>query len=512
MYHELLIGDKLIMDNNPVLLHVEKVSKSFPGVRALDKVNLTVKRGSVHALVGENGAGKSTLMKCIFGIYIADEGLIELEGNPVNFVDPKQALDHGITMVHQELNQVSRLSVMDNIWLGRFPMKNGIIIDEKKVFEDTKKIFEDLEIDINPLLKVEKLSVSDRQMIEIAKASSYNAKIIVMDEPTSSLSEKEVAHLFKVINKLKAKGCGIIYISHKLEEIFSIADEVSVMRDGKMIATKNIKDINIDNVITLMVGRKLDNRFPIKSNTPGDVLLEVKNMALIYSPLVKDISLTLRKGEILGISGLEGSMRTEVVEGIFGYRTRESGEILVNGVECKNNSPTTSIKNKFALLTEERKHNGIFPGMSVKDNISISNLGEYCKMGVVNDEQVDKDVTQVIESLNVKTPSDKVMIRNLSGGNQQKVIFGRWMLTSPDILLLDEPTRGIDVGAKYEIYQLIIDLAKEGKGIIMISSEMPELLGVSNRILVMSNGKIAGIVNTEETNQEEILRLAAKYL
>ena len=500
------------MDNNPVLLHVEKVSKAFPGVQALDKVNLTVQKGSVHALVGENGAGKSTLMKCIFGIYHADEGLMELEGNPVNFTDPKQALDHGITMVHQELNQVSRLRVMDNIWLGRFPMKNGIVIDEKKVLEDTKKIFKDLEININPLLKVEKLSVSDRQMIEIAKASSYNAKIIVMDEPTSSLSEKEVAHLFKVIRKLKEKGCGIIYISHKLEEIFSIADEVSVMRDGKMISTKNIEDINIDNVITLMVGRKLDNRFPKKTNTPGDVLLEIKNMALVYSPLVKDISFTLRKGEILGISGLEGSMRTQIVEGIFGYRTRESGKIFVNGKECRNNSPETSIKNKFALLTEERKNNGIFPGMSVKDNISISNLEKYCKLGVINDEKVNKDVSQVIKSLNVKTPSDKVMIRNLSGGNQQKVIFGRWMLTSPDILLLDEPTRGIDVGAKYEIYQLIIELANEGKGIIMISSEMPELLGVSNRILVMSNGQIAGIVNTEETNQEEILRLAAKYL
>ena len=500
------------MDNNPVLLKVTNISKAFPGVQALDGVSLTVKKGTVHALLGENGAGKSTLMKCIFGIYYADQGTVELEGKVVNFTEPKQALDHGITMVHQELNQVSRLRVMDNIWLGRFPMKNKIVIDEKKVFENTKAIFKDLEIDINPLEKVEKLSVSERQMIEIAKAASYNAKIIVMDEPTSSLSEKEVAHLFKVIDKLKAKGCGIIYISHKLEEIFSVADEVSVMRDGKMIATKDINEINIDNVITLMVGRQLVNRFPKKTNTPGDILFEVKNMTLTYSPLVSDISFSLRKGEILGIAGLEGSMRTEIVEGIFGYRKRESGQIFLNGKECKNTSPEDSIRNKFALLTEERKYNGIFHGMSVKDNVTISNIDEYCNLGVLNNEKINKDVSKVIDSLKVKTPSDKTIIRNLSGGNQQKVIFGRWMLTSPDILLLDEPTRGIDVGAKYEIYQLIIDLAKEGKGIIMISSEMPELLGVSNRILVMSNGKIAGIVNTEETNQEEILRLAAKYL
>lgn len=500
------------MENNPILLQVSDMSKSFPGVQALNNVSLNVKKGTVHALVGENGAGKSTLMKCIFGIYHPDKGTLKLDGTTVSFSEPKQALDNGITMVHQELNQVSRLRVMDNIWLGRFPMKNGIVIDEKKVLNDTKIIFSNLEIDINPLTKVEKLSVSERQMIEIAKAASYNAKIIVMDEPTSSLSEKEVAHLFRVINKLKEKGCGIIYISHKLEEIFSIADEVSVMRDGNMISTEKIEDINIDNVITLMVGRKLDNRFPKKTNKTDGILLEVKNLSLVYSQLVKNISFTLKKGEILGIAGLEGSMRTEIIEGLFGYRTKESGEIIVNNSLCKNNSPSNSIKNKFALLTEERKYNGIFPGMTVKDNIMISNINEYCKFGVINDEKVNNDVFKIIKSLNVKTPSEKAMIRNLSGGNQQKVIFGRWMLTSPDILLLDEPTRGIDVGAKYEIYQLIIELAKEGKGIIMISSEMPELLGVSNRILVMSNGKIAGIVNTEETNQEEILRLAAKYL
>jgi methyl-galactoside transport system ATP-binding protein len=500
------------MDSNPVLLRIKKISKSFPGVQALDKVDLTVRQGTVHALVGENGAGKSTLMKCLFGIYHADEGTIELEGKKVGFENPKQALDHGITMVHQELNQVGRLRVIDNLWLGRFPMKNPLVIDEEKMIRETKRIFEELEINIDPLVKVEKLSVSDRQMMEIAKASSYNARIIVMDEPTSSLSEKEVSHLFRVIKKLREKGCGIIYISHKLEEIFSIADEVSVMRDGKWIATEPINEVDIGNIITLMVGRKLNNRFPKKTNKPGSVLMEVSHLSLSYSPLVKDVSFSLRAGEILGIAGLEGSMRTEVVEGLFGYRKRETGEIKLRGSLCNNHSPADSIKNGFALLTEERKYNGIFPGLSVKDNITIANMDGYRRHGVLKKGKIKNDVEKVITALKVKTPSAETHMMDLSGGNQQKVLFGRWMLTSPDILLLDEPTRGIDVGAKYEIYQLIIELANEGKGVVMISSEMPELLGVTDKILVMSNGNVAGIVNTKETNQEEILKLAAKYL
>lgn len=497
---------------NPVLLKMTGISKDFPGVRALDSVSLTVRQGSVHALVGENGAGKSTLMNVLFGIYQADAGTIAISGKPVSFKNPTEAISYGISMVHQELNQVTSLRVMDNIWLGRFPMKNKFVIDEKKMAEATKEIFEGLEITIDPVINLGKLSVSDRQMVEIAKAASQNAKIIVMDEPTSSLSEKEVKHLFRVIRKLQSKGCGIIYISHKLEEIFDIADEVSVMRDGKSIATKNISDVTIDELIALMVGRKLTSRFPPHSNKVGDVLLEVKHLGLKYSPLVRDVSFTLRRGEILGISGLEGSMKTEVVEGIFGYRTKSGGEIILNNKVCDNSCCRKSKKNKFALVTEERRYNGIFAGMSVKDNISIANMTDYCKSGIVSDRRIASDVHSVTATLKIKTPSVKTKCKFLSGGNQQKVIFGRWLLTTPDILLLDEPTRGIDVGAKYEIYQLIVDLAQQGKGIIMISSEMPELLGLANRILVMSNGRVSGILDAKEANQEEILKLSAMYL
>ncbi|WP_320127490.1 ATP-binding cassette domain-containing protein [uncultured Sphaerochaeta sp.] len=500
------------MDDKKTLLVAENISKAFPGVQALDKARLSVMKGSVHALVGENGAGKSTLMKCIFGIYHIDEGEILLEGKPVSFESPKQALDNGISMVHQELNQVGRLRVMDNIWLGRFPMKMGLVIDEEKMLKDTQKIFQNLEIEINPLEKVEKLSVSERQMIEIAKAASQNAKVIVMDEPTSSLSEKEVEHLFKVIRKLKNLDCGIIYISHKLEEIFSIADEVTIMRDGKWIATENIKNITIDKVIALMVGRELTHRFPEKTNIVKDVLFSVKNLELVYSPLVKDVSFDLHAGEVLGIAGLDGSMRSEVIEGIFGYRTKSKGNVFLNGKPCKNNNCRNSIKNKFALVTEERKYDGIFSGMSVRNNIVISNLDKYCTKGILSSAKMNKDSGWVVENLNVKTPSEQTKMRTLSGGNQQKIIFGRWLLTQPEVFLLDEPTRGIDVGAKYEIYQLILNLANEGKGVIMISSEMPELLGIADRILVMSNGKVAGVVDAKHTNQEEILRLAAKYL
>jgi methyl-galactoside transport system ATP-binding protein len=500
------------MDSDTALLQLENISKTFPGVRALDSVCLSVKKGSVHALVGENGAGKSTLMKCLFGIYCPDSGNIVLNGRSVNFKTPSEAISNGISMVHQELNQVTSLRVMDNIWLGRFPMKGKFIIDEKKMEADTRRIFNNLGIQIDPFIKVGFLSVSERQMIEIAKAASQNARIIVMDEPTSSLSEKEVAHLFAVIRKLKEKGCGVIYISHKLEEIFSIADEVTVMRDGKVVTTNDVTDVSIDELITLMVGRKLTNRFPVRSNEVGDILLEVKHLSLRYSPLVRDISFSLHKGEILGIAGLEGAMRTEVIEGIFGYRTKSGGDIILNNAVCNNSCCRMAKKNKFALLTEERKYNGILPGMSIKDNISIANMEKYCSAGVINDKKVNKEVDWVINTLKVKAPSAKTKIRYLSGGNQQKAIFGRWLLTTPDVLLLDEPTRGIDVGAKYEIYQLIINLAKQGKGIVMISSEMPELLGIANRILVMSNGRIAGILDSKDADQEKILRLAARHL
>jgi len=493
------------------LLEMLNITKRFPGVIALNNVSLKVKPGSVHALMGENGAGKSTLMKCLFGIYSMDEGKILFDGKEVSFANSKQALENGVSMVHQELNQVRQQNVMDNIWLGRYP-KKGIFIDEKKMYEDTAAIFKSLDINIDPRSKVSTLSVSEMQMVEIAKAVSYHSKIIVMDEPTSSLTETEVNHLFKIIKRLQSENVAIIYISHKMEEILKISDEVTIMRDGQYIATKSAKDLTTDEIIKLMVGRDLSQRFPAKANKPGDVILKVSDLTAETQPSFSNVSFELRKGEILGIAGLVGSKRTEVVEALFGIRAITSGTIELNGKVVKNHSPQHAIKNGFALVTEERRSTGIFPDLSISFNSIISNMKQYkTKSGFLSDRKVADDTQWVIDSMKVKTPSQKTSIGSLSGGNQQKVIIGRWLLTKPEILLLDEPTRGIDVGAKFEIYQLINELAAEGKGIIMISSEMPELLGVSDRILVMSNGKAAGIVETATTSQEEIMSLAALY-
>lgn len=495
------------------MLTMTDVSKSFPGVKALDKAKLNVRRGSVHALMGENGAGKSTLMKCLFGIYMRDSGDITFNGKSVEFKNPRAALDAGIAMVHQELSQVLERNIMDNIWLGSFP-KKGIIIDEKEMYRRTKEIFSDLQIDIDPAQKIGNLSISQRQMVEIAKAVSMGAKVIVLDEPTSSLTESEVAHLFIIIRKLKEKGCSIIYISHKMDEIFQIADEITIMRDGKWVATEHSENLNYDKIISLMVGRDLVHRFPEKDNVPNEkIIMSVKNLKGLYEPAVSDVSFELHEGEILGIAGLVGSRRTETIETIFGLRKCADGEICVNGKQVKNTTPAQAIKNGFSLVTEERRVTGIFADLDIRFNSSIANLKNYVnKLGVVNHRHIAKDTDWVIGSMNVKTPSHKSHIGDLSGGNQQKVIIGRWLLTNASILMLDEPTRGIDVIAKFEIYQMIINLAKTGKGIIFVSSEMPELLGVTDRIMVISNGRVAGIVQTKDTTQEEIMRLAAKYL
>ncbi|MCQ9626721.1 galactose/methyl galactoside ABC transporter ATP-binding protein MglA [Cetobacterium somerae] len=494
------------------LLEMTEVSKSFPGVKALDKVNLKIRPHTVHALMGENGAGKSTLMKCLFGIYSRDEGKVFLDGKEVNFISAKDALENGVSMVHQELNQVLQRTVMDNVWLGRYPLK-GIFVDHKKMYEDTKKIFKELEIDVDPKSKVSTLSVSQMQMVEIAKAFSYNSKIIVMDEPTSSLTEKEVGHLFKIIKKLTDRGCGVVYISHKMEEIKEICDDITILRDGQWVTTTSLEGLSTDEIISMMVGRSLTQRFPEKTNVPQEVVLQVENLTAKNQPSIKDITFELKKGEILGVAGLVGSKRTDIVETIFGIRERESGKVIINGKEIENKTSLEAIKNGFALVTEERRATGIFPQLNIEFNSLISNMTNYeGKNKILNSSKMYGDTKWVIDSMRVKTPNQKTPIGNLSGGNQQKVIIGRWLLTSPDILMLDEPTRGIDVGAKYEIYQLMLDLANKGKGIIMISSEMPELLGVTDRILVMSNGRVAGIVNTHETSQEEILKLASLYL
>lgn len=492
------------------ILEMRHISKSFPGVKALDDVTIKVRPGTVHSLMGENGAGKSTLMKCLFGINSIDEGEIILDGKKVNFENPAQALTNHVSMVHQELNQVLDRSVMENVWLGRFPMK-GCFVDSKKMYADTKKILDGLGIDVDPSVKAGSLSVPQRQMIEIAKAVSYDSKVIVMDEPTSSLTEKEVTHLFKIIDKLKENNTSIIYISHKMEEILKISEDVTVLRDGKWIDTKPASELTTDMIIKMMVGRELKERYPEKTTKPGEVLLKVENLASM-TPDFKGVSFDLHKGEILGISGLVGSKRTEVLETIFGLRQKGEGKIILNGKEIDNDSPTKALKNGFALVTEERRKDGIFADLSVSFNSKISNLDRYIKKGFLSDALIKDTVRDMIKKINVKTPSARAKIGNLSGGNQQKVIFGRWLLTNPDILLLDEPTRGIDVGAKYEIYQLMNKLASQGKGIIVISSEMPELLGICDRILVMSNGHQAGIFDAKNVSQVQLMEASAKFI
>lgn len=493
------------------LLEMMDIEKSFPGVKALDKAQLKLREGTVHALMGENGAGKSTLMKCLFGIYKEDCGEIYINGKKTHFSGPKNALDNGVAMVHQELNQVLKRSVMENIWLGRFPKKYGLV-SHKAMYSKTKEIFDELDIHVDPKMMIGKLSVSQRQMVEIAKAVSYNARIVVLDEPTSSLTQEEVEHLFDIINKLRSRGVAMIYISHKMEEILRISDEVTIMRDGQWVDTKPANQLTTDLIIKLMVGRTLTDRFPPKTNVPGTVTLEVSNLTGMYEPCCKDVSFNLHKGEILGVAGLVGSRRTELLETIFGIAHHSQGKIIKDGVLVNNKDSRAAIKNGFAMLTEERRSTGIFSGMSIVFNSTIACIRKYTKFGFLQNKQMATDTQWVIDSMKVKTPSQKTQIRSLSGGNQQKVIIGRWLLTDPDILLLDEPTRGIDVGAKYEIYQLIINLAHENKGVLMVSSEMPELMGICDRIMVMSNGRLAGILDRENFSQEEIMRLAAMYI
>lgn len=494
------------------LLEIKNLSKSFSGVKVLDDVEISVEAGSIHALMGENGAGKSTLMKCLFGIYKQDEGNFYLEGEEFNFTDPKVALENGVSMVHQELNQVLQRTVIDNIWLGRYPRK-GLFVDEKKMYEDTVKLFNQIDVQVDPTAKLADLSVSERQMVEIVKAVSYDAKVIVLDEPTSSLTANEVDKLFEIMRTLRKQGLGLIYISHKMEEIFTISDYVTVLRDGHYIGTKKTSELNMDTIINMMVGRDLEHRFPHKEHKVGDTVLQVKNLSTYYKPYVKEVSFDLKKGEILGISGLVGSRRTELIEAIFGARTKASGELILNGQEIKNDSTVQAIKNGFALITEERRETGIYPVSDITFNSTIANIHNYTNnIGLLDNSKMSKDTERMIQKMRVKTPSQKELIRSLSGGNQQKVIIGRWLLLNPDILLMDEPTRGIDVGAKYEIYQLMLDLVSQGKSIIMVSSEMPELLGITDRIGVMSNGRLAGIVNTKETSQEELFKMTTKYL
>lgn len=497
------------------MLEMKGITKEFPGVKALDGVTLQVRPGTVHALMGENGAGKSTLMKCLFGIYKPDSGEIYLNGQKAEINNSSDALKLGVSMIHQELHPVPFRNVMENIWLGRFPMKGWgpfQFVDHKKMYQDTEELFKQLDIDLEPDTIVGKLSVSKIQSIEIAKAVSFNSRIIVMDEPTSSLTSVEVEHLFRIINDLKKRGVSIIYISHKMEEILRISDDVTIMRDGKKIGTWPASEMTTDLIISKMVGRDLTQRFPDRHNKPNGVIMKVEHLTSIDPKSFKDVSFELRKGEILGVGGLVGAQRTELIEALFGLREIQSGTISIHGKEVKIRSASEAKKYGLALLTEERRTTGIFPVLSVHENAAIANIDRYVTpFGLLNERKKKAEANQMVEKLRTKTPSPKTLIMNLSGGNQQKVLLARWLLTDPEILLLDEPTRGIDVGAKYEIYSIIADLAQQGKSIIMISSEMPELLGMSDRVMVMSEGRLTGILDGEKATEEEIMRLAAQH-
>ncbi len=505
-------GNTLQESNMPYLLEMIGISKQFPGVQALDDVTLKVRPGSVHALMGENGAGKSTLMKCLFGIYHQDAGDIILDGVRVQIDTSRAALDKGIAMIHQELHPIPYRNVMDNIWLGRYP-KKGIVVDEAEMYRRTQALLQDLDMTVDPHVQVKSLTVSTVQTIEIAKAISYYAKVIIMDEPTSSLTENEVAHLFKLIRRMRDRGAAIIYISHKIEEILEIADEVTIMRDGKGVGTWPSAELTNDLIISRMVGRDLTHRFPPRENVPGDVLLSVTDFTSPNPNSFQHVSFTLRKGEILGIGGLMGAQRTELLEAIYGLRETVSGTLALEGKMVAIDSPRTAMRNGMALLTEERRATGIFPMLSVMENIVVASLKAYASRPLfMLDEKKRVDVSErSIQQLSIKTPSFHSLIKDLSGGNQQKALIARWLLTEPDILILDEPTRGIDVGAKYEIYTIIADLAKRGKSIIMISSEMPELLGMSDRILVMCEGRMTGILDGKSATQVEVMRLATQF-
>ncbi len=495
-----------------IVLSIRGMCKSFGRNRVLDHINMDVKEGTIMGLMGENGAGKSTMMKCLFGTYQKDEGHIYLDGKEVSFSGPKDALENGIAMVHQELNQCLERSVVDNLFLGRYPVNSLGVIDEMRMKKEAADLFRKLGMIVNLTQPMRNMSVSQRQMCEIAKAISYNSKIIVLDEPTSSLTVPEVRKLFNMMRKLKAQGISLIYISHKMDEIFEICDEVSVLRDGSLVMTKSTKDTNMNELIAAMVGRSLENRFPVVDNTPGDVIFSVQHLSTKFAPHLQDISFDVRKGEIFGLYGLVGAGRTELLETIFGVRTRAAGRVYYDGKLMNFGSAKEAMEHGFAMITEERKANGLFLKGDLTFNTTIANMNHYKSGIALSEQKMVRATADEIKVMHTKCMGPDDLISSLSGGNQQKVIFGKWLERDPKIFMMDDPTRGIDVGAKYEIYELIIAMAKRGKTIIVVSSEMPEILGITNRIGVMSNGHLAGIVNTKETNQEELLRLSAKYL
>ena len=494
---------------------MQGVVKTFPGVKALDHAQLKLRPGTVHALMGENGAGKSTLMKCMFGIYHMDEGEMFYEGEPVKINGPLDALNKGIAMVHQELQPIPERSIGENIYVGRYPVKRFgpvVTIDHEKMYEDAAKVLKEVHLDFNPRAKLGSLSVSQMQLVEIAKAVSADCKVLILDEPTSSLTAREVEALFTIVNELRGRGVSIVYISHKMDEILRISDEVTIMRDGQYIGTWESKSLTTDFIITKMVGRELSNLYPQRQNVPGEVVFEVEDFTSINPKSFRHVSFNVRKGEILGVAGLVGAQRTELMEGLFGLRCHSAGRITYKGRELKINQPKQAIDNGIAMLTEDRRATGILGVLSIADNVSIASLKQYLIGGIVlDDRKIEQLVKDNVAKLSIKTPSSKTLIQSLSGGNQQKVLISRWLANDPDVFILDEPTRGIDVGAKYEIYCIIAELAKQGKSVIMISSEMGELIGMSDRVMVMCDGRVTGFIDGREANQENIMALATQF-
>jgi len=490
------------------LLEVAGVRKEFPGVVALDDVSFCLKAGTVHALMGENGAGKSTLMKIIAGIYQPDSGTLRLRGQDVRLESPLDALENGIAMIHQELNLMPYMTVAENIWIRREPKTMIGFVDHGELRRKTAQLFEKLKINIDPEIEVRDLSVANRQMVEIAKAVSYESDVLIMDEPTSALTEREVSHLFEIIRDLQAQGKGIVYITHKMNELFEIADEVSVFRDGRYIGTRSAGEVTRDDIIRMMVGREITQMFPKEEVPIGGVHLSVRNLSL--KGVFHDVSFDVHSGEILGVAGLVGSGRSNVAETLFGVTPATSGEIWISGQKVTIDRPGTAMKHGMAFLTEDRKETGCFLILDVQENMQIAILNQgFVKGGFVAETEVNKNCDEMKDALRVKTPDMHERVENLSGGNQQKVLIGRWLLTHPKILILDEPTRGIDVGAKAEIHKLITRLAGDGVAVIMISSEMPEILGMSDRIMVMHEGHVTGFLDRAEADQVKIMELAA---
>ncbi len=490
------------------LLEVDGVRKEFPGVVALDDVTLRVRRGTVHALMGENGAGKSTLMKIIAGVYQPDAGTIRLKGNEIRIASPLDALEAGIAMIHQELNLMPFMTVAENIWIRREPLNRFGFVDHRELNRRTAELFRHLGIEVDPASDVRDHSVATRQMIEIAKAVSYDSDILIMDEPTSALTDREVDHLFRIIRDLKAQGKGIVYITHKMNELFTIADDVSIFRDGRYIATHPAQDLTRDQVIQMMVGREITQMFPKEEVPIGEVVLSVRDLSL--TGVFRGISFDLRKGEILGLAGLVGSGRTNVAETLFGITPATGGEIRLDGAPIAIGSPRAAMRAGMALLTEDRKETGCFLSLSVLENMQMAVLTDrFVRAGFVDQAGLDAECETMKDAMRVKTPDLHERIENLSGGNQQKVLIGRWLMTAPRILILDEPTRGIDVGAKAEIHRLISRLAGRGVAVILISSELPEVLGMCDRILVMHEGRMTGILDRSEADQVAVMQLAA---